>query len=142
MKEYTILVEEILSREVTVFADSFDEAVQQVEQDYKASEIVLDAADLTCQDIRPPRAIDRFPELERVLIKLWGADYESESLEAIAYIINTLADNECVKWVGENFEETDLDGNKIYLEDVLTEEAYEWFESVENRLAIIRDLLR
>ena len=142
MKEYTILVEEILSREVTVFADSLDEAVQQVEQDYKASEIVLDAADLTHQHIIPPRAIDRFPELERVLIRLWGADYESESLEAIAYIINTLADNECVKWVGENFEETDLDGNKIYLEDVLTEEAYEWFESVENRLAIIQDLLR
>lgn len=142
MKEHSILVEEILSREVTVFADSLDEAVQQVEQDYKASEIVLDAADLTHQDIRPSRAIDRFPELERVIIKLWGADYESESLEAIAYIINTLADSECVKWVGENFEETDLDGNKIYLEDVLTEEAYEWFESVENRLAIIRDLLR
>lgn len=142
MKEYTILVEEILSREVTVFADSLDEAVQQVEQDYKASEIVLDAADLTRQDTRLPRAIDRFPELERVIIKLWGADYESESLEAIAYIINTLADSECVKWVGENFEETDLDGNKIYLEDVLTEEAYEWFESVENRLAIIQDLLR
>lgn len=142
MKEYTVLVEEILSREVTVFADSLDEAVQQVEQDYKASEIVLDAADLTYQGIRPPRAIDRFPELERVIIKLWGADYESESLEAIAYIINTLADNECVKWVGENFEETDLDGNKIYLEDVLTEEAYEWFENVENRLAIIQDLLR
>ena len=97
---------------------------------------------MTRQDIRPSRAIDRFPELERVIIKLWGADYESESLEAIAYIINTLADSECVKWVGENFEETDLDGNKIYLEDVLTEEAYEWFESVENRLAIIQDLLR
>ena len=35
-----------------------------------------------------------------------------------------------------------MDGNKIYLEDVLTEEAYEWFESIENRLAIIQDLLR
>ena len=70
MKEYSILVEEILSREVTVFADSLDEAIQQVEQDYKASEIVLDAADLTRQDIRPPKTIDRFPELERVIIKL------------------------------------------------------------------------
>lgn len=142
MEQHTILVEEILSREVTVFADSLDEAIQQVEQDYKDSEIVLDAEDLTRQDIRPSRVIDRFPELERVIIKLWGADYESKSLEATAYIINTLADSECVKWVGENFEETDSDGNEIYLEDVLTKEAYKWFESVENRLAIIQDLLR
>lgn len=53
MTEHKILVEEILQREITVSADSLEEAIWKVESDYKDSKIILDEGDLVGHDVRP-----------------------------------------------------------------------------------------
>lgn len=52
MTEHKILVEEILQREITVSADSLEEAIWKVENEYKDSKIILDEGDLIGHDVR------------------------------------------------------------------------------------------
>ena len=55
MTEHKILVEEILQREITVSADSLEEAILKVENEYKDSKIILDEGDLIGHDVHPLR---------------------------------------------------------------------------------------
>lgn len=45
MARYTVEIEETLSRQVVVYAESEQEAIAKVEEQYDKSEIVLDASD-------------------------------------------------------------------------------------------------
>lgn len=53
LKEFEIEIEEILQRVVKVKATTEEEAYDIVEQQYKKAEIVLDAEDFICYEIRP-----------------------------------------------------------------------------------------
>ncbi len=52
MKKFEVVVEEMLRRVVTEEADTLEDAIENVENKYDESEIVLDYEDLTYQEIR------------------------------------------------------------------------------------------
>lgn len=45
MKEFTLTIIETLSRDITIEAENYDEALEKVEKMYDNSEIVLDTSD-------------------------------------------------------------------------------------------------
>lgn len=45
MKEFTLTIIETLSRNVTVKANNYDEALEKVEDMYRNEEIILDSSD-------------------------------------------------------------------------------------------------
>lgn len=53
MKKFGVVVEEKLRRVVTEEAETIEEAIENVENKYEESEIVLDYEDLAYQEIRP-----------------------------------------------------------------------------------------
>ena len=53
MKTFEIIVQELLSRTISVQAQNIEEAIEKVNQMYRKTEIVLDAEDFLQKEIIP-----------------------------------------------------------------------------------------
>ena len=65
METFKIIIQELLSRTVSVQAQNIEEAIEKVNQMYKNAEIVLDAEDFVTEEIIPVTLKDE----KEVLIK-------------------------------------------------------------------------
>ena len=52
MKEYTVVITEVLEREVTIYAESAEDAEYVVEQEYYNQEHIFDESDLKEQSFK------------------------------------------------------------------------------------------
>lgn len=65
METFKIIIQELLSRTVSIQAQNIEEAIEKVNQMYKNAEIVLDAEDFVAEEIIPVTLKDE----KEVLIK-------------------------------------------------------------------------